>query len=363
MQKKRIWIYIVIVIILLFLILLLFFNKSPKETDLEGELGTLRWNYGGAWIEGGFDVHHRWENYPAWLEIRSRILSKILKYVGTYDDGKITLDTGDQDDEITYVSVDYDKETGHLRFYIETSFIGISKNGNFQIFLNGDPNVNNYVNLEDYDGMTFEDLVIDVLSKGNNLSLISGDNNFSLNLGEDEYGNPEIDMDYDTVNVINFTAINLTSDDNVSENISEKIDETSLLSEDDKTSEDPKPIIEQDYKIFGYSPIDKNVVISAEENIVFSIENNNYDSIIWYVEGKARNARDNFLSINKLMVGNYEIRVDVTKQNQEKSHVWNLRVEEIEEPKKINIFFISFIVFLVISVIIGVLFFFKTKRT
>ncbi len=105
-------------------------------------------------------------------------------------------------------------------------------------------------------------------------------------------------------------------------------------------------------EIKNASPSTGGVSISLGGNQTFSIEAENYDSIVWYLDGAivARDVSSYEFNDEMLNEGEYEVKVEIKKGEGVVSKIWNLKVEREEKPRDPKIYFI--IIFVVLGVLI-----------
>jgi hypothetical protein len=81
-------------------------------------------------------------------------------------------------------------------------------------------------------------------------------------------------------------------------------------------------------KIENYTPIRDSISIFSDGNKTFSIGNQNYESVKWFLNGAIVKNNSIFYEVNGLNPGNYTIKVEIKKNNQTANMIWNLVVEE-----------------------------------
>jgi hypothetical protein len=108
------------------------------------------------------------------------------------------------------------------------------------------------------------------------------------------------------------------------------------------------------FKIGTANPDGNTVSFFVGENKTFSISNNNYDSILWSLDGTTVNINSNEILISGLSVGNHTLEVLVSNATQSDLKTWNITVEDVDVERafKFNTGYIMFFVILVVVVLI-----------
>ncbi|MDD5193401.1 MAG: hypothetical protein PHF67_02330 [Candidatus Nanoarchaeia archaeon] len=96
------------------------------------------------------------------------------------------------------------------------------------------------------------------------------------------------------------------------------------------------PIIEEPerFEILNPYPSSESLAISQEQSQDFSIENTEYDSIEWYLDGLFKKSNSNIFTISNLNPGNHIVKVEIKNGEDVASRTWNLVVRTVEEQKQ-----------------------------
>jgi len=114
------------------------------------------------------------------------------------------------------------------------------------------------------------------------------------------------------------------------------------------------------FKIINPIPDKSLISLSSDEDESFSISNNDYEKIEWYLNGDLINEDMNSYELNSLDEGKYVVKVKIINESLTDSKVWKVIVKDLEEPsfesgssymKKIILFLIVVFVFVIIGLI------------
>lgn len=109
-------------------------------------------------------------------------------------------------------------------------------------------------------------------------------------------------------------------------------------------------------KIKSPSPVKSAVSLDTSQNKTFSIGNNDYDSVKWYLDGEVIQEGGNSYNIAQLKEGQYELEVKITKGTLSDSKKWNISI--VEKPNKnlgSYVFYVIVIVIIIVIILVIVL--------
>jgi len=118
--------------------------------------------------------------------------------------------------------------------------------------------------------------------------------------------------------------------------------------EENSTNQTPEDVFE----ILYPSPYGREVTIFLGDEKTFSIANEDYDAIEWYLNGKLVKTDSKMYRATGLEKGNYTLEVKLIKGDEVVSKTWDLSVEEGAEEGRVRVFSPGKVVFYTIIVVV-----------
>jgi hypothetical protein len=361
MIKRRRGLFFVAALFLMFL----FFQNALLVSGASSS-GKISWDYHGSWYSKGFVEYTGWKNFM------DLFFDSLLGLEVVEVDGKVGL-KGINIYGNEFVNTDlvsFDKQNGILSYSINITLplLGF-KEIRYNISLNNEKNLNRVINPNDYYNGTIEDILWDLNQKNIKISLIGEKSNITLvpnGSGKFELSYLKNINESDTKPIIvsgSSVQTNTSADKKVYENNGlndSKGFDTLVKANDTQINRDEK------LEIINPIPASSDISMFIRDKKKFSIDNSDYDSISWYLDGKKIKENSKFYDFSVLKVGDYVIKINVKKGDEIKTRVWNVNVKEkIEKSKSIlkNKWFYWIMGIIIVLIILMVVFMIFRKDT
>lgn len=345
----------------------------------------IRWNYNGQWSSSGFSDFSGWKTFVDFF-INVMLNVKVIEI-----DGKLALSSSDQlgNNKIAKDLIDFNNSTCKLNFRMNVTLpLGTVERINYAMTLNGNSNICEIIDYKKYINMTLRDILIDAGSKNITAKFIGNGGNITI-APEANYSvdNPKFNMTYVHINDGDYPLIpNLTSNNGTTNLTNRGLFELDLndngnitnssvknqSSVQNKSSSDLNDGIRnislnktvlKEFKITGISPENANISMFVGEKRTFSIDNTDYDTIKWYLDGNLVENNLNKYEFRGLNEGKYKIKVEINKNSDVKSNFWSINVFSNENKLPINLilFILLGLLGLLIMIILGFIIYKKSQ--
>ncbi|MDP2925445.1 MAG: hypothetical protein Q8N99_03670 [Nanoarchaeota archaeon] len=316
-------------------------------------------------------------------EFLSALINHVSDYRITYISNKIGLSMDDQFGQETLgnLSINLNNSSGNLGFSLDFKLPTSNlKSIRYNIKLNDDYNITNFIDPDFYYNKTIKQLLVDLLNRNIRISLVGEKSNVTISKGEGytsdnpkykiEYvrntndslepvlGNYNIQSTNDTNNTnTNITPVNQGNNQNTVNNNSQNT--TSIIFSNNTINN--TQIV---FKILNPNPSNYRINLKTGELKEFSIDNEDYDTIKWYVDNKIINKVSNKYGFKSVKKGEFDLKVEIKKSTVTKSNSWIITVKEPEKKKssKIYLYIIIFII-LILLVIISIILIKRKSQT
>ncbi|MBS3078966.1 hypothetical protein J4218_02490 [Candidatus Pacearchaeota archaeon] len=257
-------------------------------------------------------------------------------------------------------------ENGSLEIIMNVTLPNGKSELNFEILLNNQSNILKYVNPEDYYNKSLGELLDDLADAGVNISFSENTWNALIVPKENENGTyfevyykakPNQNFNSPIIsNNTNGSTNNSTNNNQSYNNINDFLDESDNQNTVNGTNNENNA---SNLEILNPFPKENKVVMFVEDNKRFSIENEDYDSIKWYINSKVQDKKLSYFEYIALKEGNFTIKLELSKGRIVKTKTWQVEVLKKEENKS---FLFTIIIFVIILLVI-VLFIYKKLKS
>ncbi|MFA5856633.1 MAG: hypothetical protein WC867_04695 [Candidatus Pacearchaeota archaeon] len=355
-------------ILIIFSILILTLPITNAQDSLIG-------GFKGEWYTKGFLQYFAWKGFVN--AFATTILN--MKIVDAEGSIKLGFTDSEGNQHLSDNSIGYNKNTGELSYEANISIPGGEfKQIKYNINFNNQKDIRKFINPNDYYNKTLKQLVSDLIGDKINITFSGVNSNITFTPSKNSTKtNPQFDIIYtknklevdtkpveetsDEENVILPPVINNTNNAAIQpyENLSSEV-EIEPSNENDTHVIFVNNISKPKLEIINPNPKNTKVSMYSTENKLFSIDNNEYDSIKWYLDSKILSENKD-VNVKDLKKGNYEIKVIIKEGNQSKSKVWKLEVLEKQNKDK-SLYFYILIIILVLLIFFIIFYFFRRKR-
>ena len=348
---------------------LFLFNRSVINSL---EDNPLKFAYGGEWYSKGFGSFWSWKGFV------ETVIETVSKFTIIEKDNTFGLSLSGFN---TSYFGNYNPNTGEMSGSLNFSGLpsGEGKVFSGKILVNGESDLRKFGNPRDYINKSIKQLILDGIKNKWRVSFVGTKSKTELSPGPNAtVENPVIMVNYEKYQGSDTSAVPLNYEIEGSENINienysvENITEivsnignvSNISTNENQTIQNQTEIIQTNLSIINPKPSYNNVSIFVNETKTFSIENTDYDSIKWYLDEKDIKRNSKSYTFKGLKQGFNEIKVEVKKASEIKSYGWSVEVKEREiiKEKGINWMFWIIIGVTLIIIIMGILYFLKSKR-
>ncbi len=315
---------------------MLFFFQNILFISGASSSGKISWDYHGSWYSKGFIEYEGWKNFM------NLFFDSLLSLQVVEVDGKVGLKGINiyGDEFVNTDLVSFNKTNGILSYSINISLplLGF-KEIRYNISLNNEKNLNNIINPNDYYNKTLEYILWDLNQQKIKISLIGEKSNITLvpnGSGKFEINYVKNINENDTKLIISESSAQLNNSINKSNDIKSNSLNENLVFNSSAIVNDSSVDNELKLEILNPLPVNSEVSMFVRDKKKFSIDNLDYDNIIWYLDGKKVKEDSNFYDFGVLKIGDYALKINIKKGDEVKTKIWNVNVKEkIEESKSI----------------------------
>lgn len=338
---------------------------------------SINFNYQGRWASAGFSDVYSWRHFVD-VFVNIMLNLKIIDQNGTM--GLVAYDNfGNQ--KIIWDWAHFNNNTCALTFGMNLTLpLGVKKDLNYDIALNNDKNICHINDYKKYLNKTLKEILLDLgknnitalfIGKTGNISVVPSKNfdvnnpNFTVIMvhAEDDTHPllPEVNFTSMNLTTMTLNELNITYINNItivnnkeSENTTEENikNTTNNVQNTTKETNTTKKV----FKIINPKPSNFNVNTFINEKVDFSIENTEYDSISWILDGKVVGNNGNSYVFSSENIGEYRLKVEINKSLESKVNSWKIIVAKSKENNSFNYIYLILIVIIVIIIIVFVIF-------
>lgn len=352
-----------LILAIILIIICLNFVMSEEYVD-------INWNYNGQWASSGIGDFSGWKTFVDFF-INVMLNVRVIEL-----NGHLALSSSDNlgNERIAEDLINFNNETCKLNFGMNLTLpLGIVQRVDYAMRLNGNYNICEIIDYRKYINKTLRDILIDAGSKNITVEFIDKDGNITL-IPEKNFStsNPKFNMTYRHINNGNYPLIpapventgetSLTQVDLFDSGLIQNKSLNISLGQNNPVNNSNNPINNsninksvngtnnrglEDYKIINPEPKNANIQVFVSERKMFSIENTDYQTIKWFLDGKVVENEENKYYFKKIEIGDYKLKVEISRDSIVKSNLWNIKV--VENKKK---FPFGMIIFVLIGIFV-----------
>jgi len=272
-------------------------------------------SYRGQYYSKGFLSEGSWEIF---VTTTMKLMVKWHLVATDTGDLNIVVKDSDGNQYPTNLKVNYDPKTGQVWFGFNMTLpSGEKKNILYQILFGNEKNLTKYIKVEDYYNMSIEDILFALRDKVPNIRFVGERSNITINY--DPNSTDGVIVDYEKNIAENFTSplgtmgISSTNSTNTSAgnnvtNLSSDISDSSQDSGGDRVENSPPELT-----VLEPSPKETIISVKVNETQKFSIENNNNETITWYLDGKVVKNNSHGYDFKSKTPGTFNVKVEIKK--------------------------------------------------
>ena len=341
--------------------------------------GNLQLNYNGQWYSGGFGDFSGWKNFVNFF-IDTMLGVKIVE-VGDKI-GLVTTDPWGNENTNTNL-VSFNKNTGALTFLMDVPLPGGKiEHINYNISLNGDYNISKYVDYTQFLNKSIKDILVYVGKEHLKIKFVGNYSNVTV-IPTEEFteANPSFNVTYEKNQPGNYSSpiipennsssFGTLSENSTNSNVNntQNITETENLTENSyggsTSGKNNSKKEDLEFKIINPMPNASKIFMNLSEKRVFSIDNVNYDTIVWRLNEKIVKEKSNFYEFFATESGNFRLSVEIKRESVIKTNIWRVSIASEEKNNNELIKKVIIVLGLVVLmlIVLGVFMYFKKNQT